>query len=229
MTSEIKPKEGLERIELYKGGDSAIGERTDVAKLSSNENPLGAPPAAQAAFAEVAGQLHRYPSSDHSGLRNAIAEVHGLDPDRIICGAGSDEIIAFLCYAYAGPGKQVIHTEHGFAMHKISALAAGADAVEVKERERTVDVDAILGACTENTAIVFVANPANPTGTMLGDNEINRLASDLPPHVLLVLDGAYAEYVEEFDGGARLVETRDNVFMTRTFSKIYGLGGARIG
>ena len=229
MTSKIKPNDGLERIELYKGGDSALGDRKDVAKLSSNENPLGAPPAAQSAFAEVAGQLHRYPSSDHSGLRNAIAEVHGLDPERIICGAGSDEIIAFLCNAYAGPGKQVIHTEHGFAMHKISALAAGAEAVEVRERDRTIDVDAILAACTDQTSIVFVANPANPTGTMLGDNEINRLVGDLPPHILLVLDGAYAEYVEGFDGGAALVEARENVFMTRTFSKIYGLGGARIG
>lgn len=229
MTNQIKPNDGLEQIELYTGGDSALGDRTDVAKLSSNENPLGAPPAAQAAFAELAGSLHRYPSSDHASLRAAIAEVHNLDPDRVICGAGSDEIIAFLCNAYAGPGKQVIHTEHGFLMHRISALAAGAEAVEVRERDRTVDVDAILAACTEETRVVFVANPANPTGTMLGDNEINRLASDLPSHVLLVLDGAYAEYVDGFDGGAALVDARENVFMTRTFSKIYGLGGARIG
>jgi len=159
----------------------------------------------------------------------AIAQVYGLDAGRIVCGAGSDEIINLLCQAYAGVGDEVIHTEHGFSMYRISALAAGATPVEVAERERVVDVQAILDACNERTRLVFVAKPANPTGTMIGGNEIARLADGLPPKALLVLDGAYAEYVEGFDGGAGLVDSRDNVVMTRTFSKIYGLGGLRIG
>lgn len=227
--TEIAPKPGVEQIELYQGGESTLEGRSDVIKLSSNENPLGAPEAARAALVRSAHDLNRYPSSDHAELRTAIAAIHGLDAERIICGAGSDEIISFLCQAYGGAGTEVIHTRHGFAMHKISALAAGSDAVEVPERERIVDVDAILGAVTDKTRLVFIANPANPTGTMLGANEIARLALDLPDDVILVLDGAYAEYVEDFDGGAELVEACPNVVMTRTFSKIYGLGGLRIG
>lgn len=214
---------------MYQGGQSHIDGVAEVVKLSSNENPFGPGDKAKEAFAKSAHQLHRYPPSDHADLRKAIADVQGLDADRIICGAGSDEIIAFLCQAYAGPGDQVIHTEHGFSMYRISALAAGATPIEVPERERVVDVDAILAACTEKTRLVFIANPANPTGTMVGGNALARLADGLPSQAILVLDGAYAEYVESFDGGAGLVAQRDNVVMTRTFSKIYGLGGLRIG
>jgi histidinol-phosphate aminotransferase len=155
--------------------------------------------------------------------------VHGLDPARIICGVGSDEIITFLCQAYAGPGDEVLYTEHGFLMYRISALAAGATPVEAPERDRTTDVDALLAACTDRTRLVFVANPNNPTGTMIPTAELARLADGLPEQALLVLDGAYAEYVDGYDGGAALVEARDNVVMTRTFSKIYGLGGLRVG
>jgi len=229
MTDTIAPKPGVDRISLYVGGESRIGGREDVLKLSSNENPLGFPETAGIALAQAAGKLNRYPSTDHVSLRAAIGEVHGLDPDRIICGAGSDEIIAFLCNAYGGEGTEVIHSQHGFAMHRISALAAGSEPVEVAERERVVDVDAILGAVTGKTRLVFIANPANPTGTMLGGNEVARLAAGLPRDVILVLDGAYVEYVEGHDGGAALIERHPNVFMTRTFSKIYGLGGLRIG
>lgn len=229
MTETLSPKPGVDRIELYQGGASHLEGRDDVLKLSSNENPLGTPDKAREAIVAAARKLHRYPSTDHASLRTAIAEVHGLDADRIICGAGSDEIISFLCNAYGGEGTEVIHTEHGFAMHRISALAAGSEPVEVPERERTVDVDAILKAVTERTRLVFIANPANPTGTMIGANETTRLANALPKNVLLVLDGAYAEFVEDFDGGVRLVDAHENVVMTRTFSKIYGLGGLRIG
>ena len=229
MNETISPKPGVDRIALYQGGASSLAGRSDVLKLSSNENPIGAPAAAKAAIAAALTDLNRYPPTDHARLRAAIAEVHGLDPARIICGAGSDEIIAFLCQAYAGEGSEVVYTEHGFSMYRISALASGATPVEVPERDRRVDVDAILAGVTDKTRLVFIANPANPTGTMIGGNETARLAAELPPHVILVLDGAYAEYVEGFDGGAALVEARENVVMTRTFSKLYGLGGLRIG
>ena len=229
MTDVIQPKPGVDRIALYQGGASTLAGRSDVLKLSSNENPFGVPKAAKAAIAATVETLHRYPPTDHAALRAAIAEVHGLDAERIICGAGSDEVIEFLCQAYAGEGTEVIYTEHGFSMYRISAHASGAVPVEVPERDRRVDIDAILQGVTDKTRLVFIANPANPTGTMIGGNEVARLTSELPPHVVLVLDGAYAEFVEGFDGGAALVEARDNVVMTRTFSKLYGLGGLRVG
>ena len=229
MSTSIRPQPGIMDIRLYQGGESHVEGADDVVKLSSNENPFGPGERAKEAFARTVHQLHRYPSSDHAALRQAIAEEHGLDAARIICGVGSDEILSFLCQAYAGPGTEVIHTEHGFAMYRIYAQAAGATPVEAPERERVVDVDAILAACNERTRLVFIANPANPTGTMIGGDQISRLAGGLPPQALLVLDGAYAEYVEGFDGGAGFVESRDNVVMTRTFSKLYGLGGLRIG
>ncbi len=224
-----QPQPGIMEIKPYVGGASKVEGVANVIKLSSNENPWGPSEAAVAAFTRAGRELHRYPNTDHAALRAAIGEVHGLDAERIICGVGSDEIITFLCQAYAGPGDEVIHTEHGFSMYRISALAAGATPVEVPERDRVVDVDAILAGVTTRTRLVFIANPANPTGTMLGQRALARLAQALPPHVVLVLDGAYAEFVEGFDGGAGLVEQHPNVVMTRTFSKIYGLGGLRIG
>ena len=227
--SKIAPQPGIMDIALYEGGASHVEGKSNVLKLSSNENPLGASDAAKEAFARAVHDLHRYPNTDHASLRHAIGEVYGLNPAQIICGVGSDEIIHFLCQAYAGPKDEVIHTEHGFLMYKISAMAAGAKPVEVPERDRITDVDAILRACTRRTRLVFVANPNNPTGTMIGMSELRRLAEGLPPQALLVLDGAYAEYVEDYDAGAALIAERDNVFMTRTFSKIYGLGGLRIG
>ncbi|WP_380053652.1 histidinol-phosphate transaminase [Falsihalocynthiibacter sp. SS001] len=229
MRSTIKPQPGIMQIELYKSGKSSVEGVQHVVKLSSNENPFGASEAAKAAYAREMHNLNRYPSSDHAGLRGAIAEVHNLDAERIICGAGSDEIINFLCQAYAGPGNEVLYTEHGFLMYPISAMAAGATPVKVAENARVTDVDAILAGCTDKTRLVFIANPNNPTGTMIDAPEIERLADELPEGVLLVLDGAYAEYVEGYDGGAALADRRDNVVMTRTFSKIYGLGGLRIG
>ncbi|RPE67155.1 histidinol-phosphate aminotransferase [Pacificibacter maritimus] len=229
MTRVIEPQPKILDITLYQSGASKIEGQDNAIKLSSNENPFGTPDSAKTAFAKAAYQLHRYPNTDHASLRQAIGDVHGLDAQKIIVGVGSDEIITFLCQAYAGVGDEVIHTEHGFSMYRISTLAAGATPVCVPERERVIDVDAILAACTEKTKLVFIANPANPTGTMVGQREVSRLADGLPAQAILVLDGAYAEYVEGFDGGAALIETRDNVVMTRTFSKMYGLGGARIG
>jgi histidinol-phosphate aminotransferase len=225
----IRPQPGILDIALYQGGASRADGFDTPLKLSSNESPYGPSEAAMAAFARAAASLHRYPDSGHVALRRAIGEVHGLDPDRIVCGAGSDEVISFLCQAYAGPGDEVLYTRHGFALYRIYGLAAGATPVEVPEAERRVDVDAILAAAGDRTRLVFIANPANPTGTLIGVDEVARLADGLPPGCLLVLDGAYVEFVDGHDGGAALVEARSNVVMTRSFSKLYGLGGLRIG
>ncbi|WP_136682448.1 histidinol-phosphate transaminase [Falsirhodobacter xinxiangensis] len=229
MIDAIRPQPGILDIALYEGGKSHVAGMTNALKLSSNENPFGPSERAKEVFLRSVHQLHRYPGTDHASLRQAIAEVHGLDAGRVICGVGSDEIITFLCQAYAGPGDEVLFTEHGFLMYRISALAVGATPVEVAERERTTDVDALLAGCSPRTKLVFIANPNNPTGTMISQAEIARLAAGLPPQAILVLDGAYAEYVQGYDGGLGIVEARSNVFMTRTFSKIYGLGGLRIG
>jgi len=227
--TQIRPQPGIMDIGLYQGGGASIAGQERPLKLSSNENPFGPSPAAVAAVRAAVGDMHLYPPTDHAGLRAAIGAVHGLDPDRIICGVGSDEIITFLCQAYAGPGDEVLHTEHGFLMYRISALAAGATPVVVPEAARRVDVDALLDRVTSRTRLVFIANPNNPTGTMIGADDVARLADGLPVDCLLILDGAYAEYVDGYDGGAALVEARGNVVMTRTFSKIYGLGGLRVG
>ncbi|GIT91176.1 histidinol-phosphate aminotransferase [Jannaschia pagri] len=229
MQSAPQPQPGILDIALYQGGASKVAGHSDVLKLSSNENPHGAPASAQAAAAEAAAAMHLYPNTDHAGLRAKIAEVHGVEAERIICGVGSDEIIHWLCQAYVGPGDEVLHPEYGFLMYPISTRAAGGAPVAVGERNRTVDVDAMLAAATERTKLVFIANPANPTGTFLGGQDVVRLADGLPDGCLLVMDGAYAEYVEDFDGGLGLAGARQNVFVTRTFSKMYGLGGMRVG
>ena len=229
MAKTITPQPGIMDIALYQSGAAHVEGQTNILKLSSNENPAGPSEAAKEAVRRAAHDMHRYPSTDHASLRTAIGDVWGVDPERVICGVGSDEIIHFLCQCYAGPGDEVIHTEHGFAMYRISALGAGATPVEVPERDRVTDVDAILKACNTNTKLVFLANPNNPTSTMIGDGELARLADGLPPQAILVLDGAYAEYVEGYDAGLALIEARENVVMTRTFSKIYGLGGTRVG
>ena len=225
----ITPQPGIMDIALYVGGQSRLEGHASPLKLSSNENPYGTSTRALAELERSAATLHRYPSTDHAELRAAIAEIHELDAERIICGVGSDEVLQFLAQCYAGPGDEVIHTEHGFAMYPILAHAAGATPIEVAERERVVDVDAILAACNERTRIIYLTNPGNPTGTMIPITEVARLAEAIPDQVILVLDGAYVEFAEDYDGGARLVETRDYVVMTRTFSKIHGLGGLRIG
>lgn len=227
--TQLTPQPGIMEIDLYVGGKSAIAGRTDVLKLSSNENPLGPPKSAQAAIVAAAMGTHLYPSTDHAGLRAAIGEVWGLEPERIVCGVGSDEVLQFVCQAYAGPGDEIIHTEHGFSMYPILSHMCGATPICVAEKERVVDVDAILAAVTDRTRIVFVTNPGNPTGTMLPEGDLERLAAALPETVILVIDGAYTEYAQGYDGGVSLARARPNVLMTRTFSKIYGLGGLRIG
>lgn len=227
--TKITPQPGIMDIAPYQGGASHVDGVANILKLSSNENPSGPPQAAKDAIVKAAQTMHRYPSTDHLELREAIAATHGIDAQNIVCGAGSDELIALMCQAYAGPGDEVIHTEHGFGMYRISALAAGATPVEVREHHRATSVKAILDACTDRTRLVFIANPNNPTGTMISEARIKALAAGLPKQAILVLDGAYADYVEDYDGGAALVGARQNVVMTRTFSKLYALGGLRIG
>lgn len=227
--TRIAPQPGIMEIALYKSGEAVIAGKSEILKLSANESPYGPSDKAKVAFARSATTLHRYPGTDHADLRAAIAEVHGLDQERVICGVGSDEVLQFVAQGYAGPGDEVIHTEHGFAMYPILAHAVGATPVCVAERERRVDVDAILRACTPRTRIVFIANPGNPTGTMVPEVDLARLADGLPEGAVLVLDGAYTEFAAGYDGGVALLDLRENVIMTRTFSKAYGLGGLRIG
>ncbi|MDX8353799.1 histidinol-phosphate transaminase [Cognatiyoonia sp. IB215182] len=229
METALKPQPGIMEIALYRGGASHLDGVSNVLKLSSNENPLGPSDAAKEAAIRASHSLHLYPSTDHAALRQAIAEVWDVDPARVFCGVGSGEVLKLLSEAYAGPGDEVVFTEHGFSMYPIYARACGATPVVVPENERVVDVDAVLAACTDKTRLVFIANPANPTGTMIGQAEVARLAEGLPSQALLVLDGAYAEFVDGFDAGKALVEARENVVMSRTFSKIYGLGGMRVG
>jgi histidinol-phosphate aminotransferase len=229
MGLKLNTQPGIMGVKPYVGGASKIAGNENAIKLSSNENPLGPSPKAIAAYQAEAAHMHRYPSVDHAALRELIAQTYKLDVNRILMGCGSDEILSFLCRAFAGEGDEVLHTEHGFGLYKINARLSGATPICVPEKNRVTDVDALLGAVTENTRLVFIANPNNPTGTMTPDTEIARLADGLPTGCLLVLDGAYADFVYGFDGGASFVESRENVVMTRTFSKIFGLGGLRIG
>lgn len=225
----ITPRPGILDIAAYVGGKAHIEGMSNTVKLSSNENPWGPSEDAKAAYRALSGNLHVYPASDHSDLRAAIAEVQDLDAERIICSNGSDELITLLCQAYAGPGDEVLHTEHGFSMYGICAQANGATPVQAAEDARRTDVDALLAAVTPATRLVFVANPNNPTGTMVPASEMTRLADGLPEECLLVIDGAYAEFLDSYADHHEVVEECNNVFMTRTFSKIYGLGALRVG
>ena len=225
------PRPEILRISPYVGGESTIPGVNRTIKLSSNEGAFGVPPGAQAAFARMAGELYRYPDGSAVELRRAIGARFGLDPARIVCGAGSDDIIYQLCLAYGGKGRDVVMSAHGFSIYHIAATYAGSAVVKAPERALTADVDALLASVSASTRLVFLANPNNPTGTMLPYEEVARLRAGLPADVLLVLDAAYAEYVArpDYEPGARLVDTGDNTVMTRTFSKVFGLGGMRIG
>ncbi|MER8590984.1 histidinol-phosphate transaminase [Mesorhizobium sp. M1182] len=226
-----KPRAGIMDIEAYVPGKSAAPEGVaKVHKLSANENPLGPSPKAIEAARAVADKLAVYPDGSAMRLREAIAEVHGLNPANIVCSNGSDEILGLLAQTYLAPGDEAIITEHGFMVYKIYIQSAGAVPVTVKETDERADIDAILAAVTPATRIIFLANPNNPTGTYLPFQEVRRLHAGLPRNVLLVLDAAYAEYVRrnDYEAGVELVGSAENVVMTRTFSKL-GLGGARIG
>jgi histidinol-phosphate aminotransferase len=225
------PRPGVLAIEAYVPGESKVPGGVKPIKLSSNETPLGASPAAIAAYGAAAANLERYPDGQATVLRQAIGRRYGLDPARIVCGAGSDELLTMLAHAYLGPGDEAIYTQHGFLVYRIAILACGATPVVADETNLTADVDKILGKVTERTRMVFLANPNNPTGTYLPIGEVRRLRAGLPGNVVLVLDGAYAEYVRrnDYEAGIELVATTNNTVMTRTFSKIFGLAALRIG
>jgi histidinol-phosphate aminotransferase len=226
-----RPNPGILDIAAYVPGKS--GPKTGKTfKLSSNEQPLGASPAAVAAYQTAgAASLAIYPNGSALALREALGQLHGLDPARIICGAGSDEILQLLAHAYLGPGDEAIYSQYGFLVYPIVIASNGAKAVVAPERDHVADVGAILARVTPKTKMVFLANPNNPTGTYLPYDEVRRLHQGLPSHVMLVLDGAYAEFVtaNDYEAGIAFVNEHSNVVMTRTFSKIYGLAGLRLG
>jgi histidinol-phosphate aminotransferase len=218
------------QIEAYVPGKSAASGVAKTYKLSSNETPLGPSPKAVEAI-RAGAALELYPDGSATKLRRAIGAKYGLDPGRIVCGSGSDELLSLVTHAYVGPGDEGVYTAHGFLVYRIAILAAGGTPIVAQERNHTADVDAILAKVTARTRIVLLANPNNPTGTYLPFDEVKRLHAGLPPRVLLVLDAAYAEYVRRNDyaSGVELVATAENVVMTRTFSKIYGLASLRLG
>jgi histidinol-phosphate aminotransferase len=226
-----KPRSGVLDIDPYVPGKSTAPGVARVIKLSSNETPLGPSPQAKAAYLAVAEHLEDYPDGAATPLREAIGRAFGLDPNRIVCGAGSDDLLNLIADAYLSDGDEAIHTTHGFLVYPIATLGSGAKPIVASETAYTADVDAILSKVSERTKVVFLANPNNPTGTYVPHDEVKRLQKALPPHVLLVLDAAYAEYVRRnnYASGIELVATCDNVVMCRTFSKIHGLAALRLG
>ncbi len=225
------PGPGILDIAPYIGGESKASGVERVIRLASNESALGPSPKAIEAYRALAEEIHRYPDGMATELREALGRHNGLDPDRIVCGAGSDELIGMLLRAYAGPGTEVLYSQHSFLMYPIGAKSVGATPVAVPERDLTADVDAFLERVNERTRIVFIANPNNPTGTYLSADEMARLHAGLPGHVLLAIDAAYAEFVNrnDYEPGIGLVSRAENVVMLRTFSKIYALAAVRLG
>jgi histidinol-phosphate aminotransferase len=224
------PKAGIASIQAYVPGKSGA-KGAKYHKLSSNESAIGASPAARQAYIDAAGDLSLYPDGGATALREAIAARYGLMPGHIVCGAGSDELLQLLAHVYLGAGDEAIYSQYGFMVYPIVIAANGATAIVAPEKNHVADVDAILACVTEDTKMVFLANPNNPTGTYLPFSEVKRLHQALPSHVLLVLDAAYAEFVRnnDYESGIALVADNENVVMTRTFSKIHGLAGLRLG
>ncbi|WP_238473953.1 histidinol-phosphate transaminase [Altericroceibacterium spongiae] len=223
-------KPWIREIHAYVPGKSRSASGRELIKLSANENPLGTSPAALEARRAAPGP-DRYPDPDSTGLREEIAALHRLDPAQVICGTGSDELLNLAAQAFAGPGDEVLYVRYGFSVYDIAARRCGATPVVAPDTDYGTDIDALLNLVTDKTRVVFLANPNNPTGSFLPKSEIARLHAALPSDVLFVLDQAYAEYVppEEDDGGLALAQTAENILVTRTFSKIYGLAGERLG
>lgn len=234
VASRPVPKPWIAAIHPYVPGKSTGSDGQVLIKLSANENPLGTSALARAArlgTGEGSGDPARYPDPESHALRDALGAHHGIDPARIVMGTGSDELLNLAAQAFAGPGDEVLYQRYGFSVYEIAARRCGAEPVVAADRDYAADVDVLLGCVTERTRVVFLANPNNPTGSYLPRAELTRLHAGLPADVLLVVDQAYAEYVaaEDDDGAFALAATTENVLITRTFSKIYGLAGERVG
>jgi histidinol-phosphate aminotransferase len=229
MSLTVRP--GIMDIAPYVPGEAGLSGQARVIRLASNENPLGPSPLAMEAYRALAPELHRYPDGGARKLTEALAAAYDLEPERIVVGAGSDELITLLTRSYAGAGDEVLYSQYGFLMYAITTRTVGATPVVAPEREIMTDVDALLARVTPRTRIVFLANPNNPTGSLIATSEVERLHAGLPASVLLVLDSAYAEYVTVpgYDPGVALARTHGNVVMLRTFSKIHGLASLRLG
>lgn len=227
----VMPRPSILSVEPYVGGESKVPGVNRVIKLSSNEGAFGPPPGAIAAIADSAKEAHRYPDGGATALREAIGRRFGLNPGQIVCGNGSDELLSMLILAYGGEGTELIMSAHGFMMYDLTGRWAGCRVIKVPEKSLTADVDGLLAAVGPRTKLMFLANPNNPTGSILPQSEIERLRAGLRDDVLLVLDSAYAEYVTrpDYDPGQKLVDATTNTVMCRTFSKIFGLGGMRLG
>lgn len=230
MPDRPVPQPGILEIAPYVPGKSAAAPGTRPIKLSSNESPLGASPRAVEAYRAIADKLALYPEGSSRIVREALGAVHGIDPERIVCGDGSDDLLHLLAQCYLGAGDEAVMSQYGFSVYPIVTRGAGAEVVMAPEPAYRADVDALLGAVTGRTKALFVANPNNPTGTYLGERELRRLHAGLRPDILFILDSAYAEYVTagDYAAGLELVEAADNVVMVRTFSKI-GLAAVRLG
>lgn len=225
------PKPGILDIAPYVGGKGALEGVAEPMKLSSNENALGAGAKAREAFASVLNKIHVYPDGRADKLRAAVAKHHGLEEDRLIFGNGSDEVFALLNQTYLEAGDNIVTGQYGFLAYRISALGCQAEVKLAPEPEFKAEVDALLAQVDDRTKIVYVSNPSNPTGTWNSGEEIRRLHAALPSHIILVVDEAYAEFVvePEWESAFELARTANNIVVTRTFSKIHGLGGLRIG
>jgi len=219
-------------IDNYKPGKAKIGQKAEIIKLSSNENALGASPKALEAYLCHAKEIFRYADGSCNALREAIAKKNNIDAERVVCGAGSDEIISLLTASFVNKDDEIIYSKHGFLMYPISAKRVGAFAVAAAEKNLKADIDAILAAITEKTKIIFIANPNNPTGSYLSAAEIQKLVDNTPKNILIALDHAYEEFVlqtVDYPNAIDLVNKNENVVVMRTFSKIYGLASLRIG
>ncbi len=225
------PRPGILDIKPYVPGSSDAPGAETVYKLSSNESALGASPAAIEAYNKAKDELFLYPDGGCTKLRKTIGATYGLDPARIVCGAGSDELLQLLTKAYAGVGDNIVQSDHGFLVYALAAMGNGAEVRFAPEKNLTCDVDAMLEQVDDRTRVMFVANPNNPTGTYIPETELRRLRENLREDVLLVIDAAYAEYMEEpnYSAGSAIVDDGENTVMTRTFSKIYGLAALRLG
>ncbi len=227
----LAPRPGVLDIAPYVGGRAVVAGVTEAVKLSSNESALGPSPKAVAAYQEAVKSMSIYPEGSAEILREAVGEHYGLDPVRIVCGNGSNEILSLLAHAYVNPGEEVLFSEYAFIVYRLAALSNSGIPVAAPEKNLRVDVDAMLARVTPKTRVVYLANPNNPTGSYLTPAEVRRLHAGLSPETLLVIDAAYAEYIKrnDYDDGAELVGRYPNVVMTRTFSKVYALAGLRVG